>query len=152
MAGWTNKGKYNVLGQYFRTETKPTNLYIALFTSAAAPGPDSNTFSELTEITAGNGYATGGTILAWNSTDWDVWTEDDGNDRALIQLKDITWSASGGSIPLSGNGARYAVITNDDGTQSARELYFYFDLVSDRQVSDGQDLTLQNCEIRLNET
>jgi hypothetical protein len=152
MAGWTNRGKYQVMGQWFRAETKPTNLYIALFTSAAAPGADTNTKSELTEIAAGNGYTTGGTSLSFNSTDWDTWTEDDGNDRALVQLKDITWSASGGSIPDSGNGARYACITDDNGTQGSREIYFYFDLTSDRQVSDGQDLTLQDCEIRLNET
>ncbi len=152
MAGWTNKGKFEVMGQWFRTTTKPTNLYIALFTSAVAPIADTNTFSELTQIATGNGYATGGIQLSFNATDWDVWTEDDGNDRAFVQLKDITWSASSGPIPASGGGARWAVLTDDNGTEGSRLVYFYFDLVSDRQVSDGQDLTLQDCEIRLNET
>lgn len=152
MAGWTNKGKYQVMGQWFRTSTKPTVLYIALITSATAPVADINTFAEVTEITAGNGYVAGGTSVAFNSTDWDVWTEDDTNDRGLVQLKDMTWSASGGSIPSAGGGARYAIITDDNASQAAREIYFYFDLTSDRSVSDGQDLTLQDCEIRLNET
>jgi hypothetical protein len=152
MAGWTNKGKYQVLGQYFRGETKPTNFYIELVTSAAAPGPDTNTETEMTEIAAGNGYVAGGTSLSFNSTDWDVWTEVDASDWALVQLKDITWSASGGPIPSSGNGARYAIICDDNATQANREIYFYFDLTSDRSVSDGQDLTLQNCEIRITET
>lgn len=152
MAGWTNKGKYKILGWTFRAETKPTNLYIALVTSATAPVADTNTKTELTEITGGNGYATGGTLLAWNATDWDVWTEDDTNDRGLIQLKDIVWTASGGPIPASGSGARYAILTDDNATQGSREVYASWDLVSDRSVSDGQSLTLQNCELRLNES
>lgn len=152
MAGWTNKLKYKLLGWVFRTETQPTNFYLALVTSATAPTQDINTLSELTEITAGNGYTSGGYQLAKNATDWDVWTEDDTNDRGLIQIKDITWSASGGPIPSAGGGARYAVLTDDNGTVGSREVYAYFDLTSDRSVSDGQDLTLQNCELRINET
>lgn len=152
MAGWTNKGKYQVLGQWARGETKPTNLYIALITSAAAPGPDTNTFSEMTEIAAGNGYTAGGISLSFNSTDFDVWTEVDASDWALVQLKDIVWTATGGNLPSSGNGARYAIITDDNGTPSAREIYFYFDLGSDRTISDTQTLTLENTEIRLAES
>lgn len=151
MAGWTNKGKYKVLGWSFRAETIPTNFYIALFTSATAPTQDTNTKSELTEIAAGNGYTAGGISIAKNSTDWDVWTEDDTNDRGLIQLKDMVWTASGGTLPASGNGARYACITDDNATQGSREIYAYFDLTSDRSVSDTQTLTLQDCELRLNE-
>lgn len=152
MAGWTNKGKYKMLGWTLRGESMPTNLYLALVTSATAPSADLNTLSELTEIAAGNGYTSGGYQLAFNSTDWDVWTEDDTNDRGLIQLKDITWSASGGSIPDSGSGARYAVLTDDNGTVGSREVYGYWDLAADRSVSDGQDLTLQDTEWRLNES
>jgi hypothetical protein len=125
---------------------------VALVTSATAPTQDINTLGELTEIAANNGYTSGGFQLAKNSTDWDVWTEDDTNDRGLIQIKDITWSASGGSIPDTGNGARYTVLTDDNGTVGSREVYAYWDLSSDRSVSDGQDLTLQDCELRINES
>lgn len=152
MAGWTNKLKYKLLGWVFRTETQPTNFYVPLVTSTTAPTQDINTLSELTEIAAGNGYTSGGYQLSKNSTDFDVWTEDDVNDRGLIQIKDITWSASGGPIPSSGNGARYAVLTDDNGTIGSREVYAYWDLTSDRSVSDGQDLTLQDCELRINES
>jgi hypothetical protein len=117
-----------------------------------APVADTDTKTSLTEIATGNGYTTGGTLLAWSSTDWDVWTEDDTNDRGLIQLKDIVWTASGGPIPASGNGARYAILTDDNATQGSREVYAYWDLTADRSVSDGQSLTLQNCELRLNES
>lgn len=152
MAGWTNKGKYKLLGWGLRGETIPTNFYLILFTSATAPTSDTNTVSDLTEIGAGNGYASGGISISKNSTDFDVWTEDDTNDRALIQLKDMVWTASGGPIPASGNGARYAGITDDNGTVANREVYFYFDLSSDRSVSDTQTLTLQDVEVRINES
>ena len=152
MAGWTNKGKWRVLGWAFRGDTSPTNLYVALVTSATAPGPDINTLGELTQIATGNGYSEGGYQLTPNSTDFDVHTEDDTNDRGLIQIKDIVWTASGGNIPASGSGARYAVLTDDNVTVASREVLAYWDLESDRTVSDGQTLTLQDCELRINES
>lgn len=152
MAGWTNKGKWRVLGWAFRGDTSPTNLYVALVTSATAPGPDINTLGELTQIATGNGYSDGGYQLTPNSTDFDVHTEDDTNDRGLIQIKDIVWTASGGNIPASGSGARYAVLTDDNVTVASREVLAYWDLESDRTVSDGQTLTLQDCELRINES
>lgn len=152
MAGWTNKGKFAALGVWLRGVAAETNTYIALATSAVAPIADHNTFGQLTQIATGNGYADGGLILTPGATDFDVITEDDGNDRALIQLKDIVWTASGGPIPSSGGGARYAALTDDNVTVGSRELYNYWDLVSDRTISDTQTLTLQDCEIRINET
>jgi hypothetical protein len=152
MAGWTNKGKYKALGWAFRGTTIPTNFYVGLVTSAVAPVADTNTFSQLTEITAGNGYTTGGFSLTPGGTDFDVWTEDDTNDRGLVQVKDVAWTASGGSIPSAGGGARYAVLLDDNVTIGSREVYAYWDLTSDRTVSDGQTLTLQDCELRMNES
>ena len=151
MAGWTNRHKYNHLNWVYRAATIPTNFYAALVTSAVAPAADINTKSELTEIANGNGYTTGGISLARNSTDFDVLTEDDANDRALIQIKDLVWTASGGSLPGSGGGARYAVLTDDNATQGSREIGPFWDLTADRSVSVGQTLTLQNCEIRIND-
>ena len=152
MAGWTNKGKFRMLDWVFRATAAPTNFYVALVTSAVAPAADINTKSELTEIVNGQGYTTGGISLTKNATDFDVLTEDDTNDRGLIQIKDLVWTASGGPIPASGNGARYAVFTDDNVTQGSREIIGYWDLVSDRTVSDTQTLTLQDCELRLNES
>ncbi len=151
MAGWTNRGKFNVLGQRYRSAAAPTNFYIALVRVTAVPGADTNTLSELTQISTSTGYSDGGISLNKNSTDFDVLTEDDTNDRALVQLKDIVWTASGGNLD-SGAGARYAVLTDDNVTVGSREVEHYWDLVSDRNVSDTQTLTLQDCEIRINET
>jgi len=150
--GWTNRGKYKMLDWVFRNTTEVTNFYVALVTSAVAPTCDTNTLSELTEIADTNGYTTGGYQITPGATDFDVINEDDTNDLAKIQLKDIVWMASGGSIPASGSGARYAVLTDDNATVGSRIIIAYWNLVSDRSVSDGQALTLQDCELRLTES
>lgn len=147
MAGLTNRGKKRIMDAFFRNQNVPTNLYLALCTSANTPTADTNTLSELTQIATGNGYTDGGYQLSRNTTDFDVLTEDDSGDKAIIQLKDIVWSASGGSIPSSGDGARWAVLTDDNVTVGSRDVLGFWNLVSDRSVSTGQDLTLQNCEI-----
>lgn len=152
MAGWTNRGKYSVIAYALRGVTIPTTFYVALFTSAVAPTADTNTKSELTEIASGNGYTTGGIAVNNDATDFDVLTEDDGNDRGLIQIKDLVWTATGGSLPGSGSGARYAALTDDNATQGSRIVLFYWDLGADYAVSTGQTLTLQNLEIRINES
>lgn len=148
-SGWTNKGKALAVEATFRATGTPTNYYIALVTSATAPTADTNTLSQLTEIAAGNGYTTGGYSLTPGATDFDTLTEDDTNDKGLIQVKDVVWTASGGSIPGSGSGARYAVITDDNVTVGSREVYAWWDLSSDQSVSSGQTLTLQNLELDL---
>lgn len=152
MAGWTNKGKAAIMDSYFRATGTPTNFYVALVTSAVAPGPDTDTLSDLTQIATGNGYTDGGYQLSRNDTDFDTLTEDDSNDRGEIQVKDVVWTASGGSIPDSGDGARYAVLTDDNATVANREVLAYWDLSSDRSVSDGQTLTLQDLTLRINES
>jgi len=152
MAGFTNKGKYRIAGAVFRAETLPTSFYVALCTSATAPTADTNTFSQLTEITAGAGYVTGGTALSKNSTDFDLWSEDDSADLGKVQIRDVTWTASGDTIPSAGDGARYAVLTDANATVGDREVWIYWDLSSDRVVSDGQDLSLADLEFRFQES
>ena len=152
MAGVTNRGKVDILDGFFRATDVPTVFYVALCTSATAPTAVINTLGQLTEIATGNGYAAGGISVARDTTDFDVLTEDDTSHYGLVQILDLVWTASGGSIPDTGDGARYAVITDDETTQANREVIAYWDLVSDRQVSIGQTLTLQNCEIRLTES
>lgn len=147
---WTNRGAYLMLGTYFRGAAAPTTFYMALHTSAIAPDQDRNLMSDMTEIAAGNGYTSGGVAVARSAVGFDVYTEDDTNNRALVQCADITWTASGGSLPGSGSGARYASLVDDNATVGSRQIIGTFDLVSDRTVSDGQNLTLQDAEFRLN--
>ena len=148
-SGWTNKGAYALLGYVYRGDTLPTNYYVRLHTSASTPDADTNTASDLTQITAGNGYSTGGYSLSPGSTDFDTHVEDDTNDWAYVEVKDVVWTASGGSIPDSGDGARWACLTDDNATEASRLILHYFDLVSDRSVSDGYSLTLQDIRIRI---
>ncbi len=149
MPGFTNKGKMRMLEAYLRGVASPTNFYVALVTEATAPNEDINTLGQLTEIAAGNGYTSGGYQLTPGATDFDFLTENDTDNRGEVQIKDIVWTASGGPIPASGAGARYAVLTNDDVTVANREVLGYWDLTDPKSVSDGQPLTLQNCELRI---
>lgn len=82
------------------------------------------------------------------ATDFDVMTEDDVNDKAFVQVKDLAWSASGGPIPISGNGARYAILTDDNGTVANRQVIASWDLVTDRSCTDTHSITLENCELQ----
>lgn len=152
MAGLTNRGKKLILEWCFNRVSRPTNLYVALCTSAVTPNDDINTLGELTQIAVGNGYSDGGYQLTPNSTDFDASGEEDTDNYGYIQLKDVAWTASGGNLPASGNGARWAVLTDDNATVANRQVIAFWDLVSDRTVSVGQTLTLQNCEIRITES
>lgn len=151
MAGFTNKGKTNILAEVFRGATLPTNFYVALMTSADVPDADTNVFSDLTEIAAGNGYTTGGYQLTPNDTDFDTLTEDDANDYGAVEIKDVSWVAAGGSIPDSGDGARYAILIDDNAVIANREVWAWWDLATDQSVVVGDTLLLKDLELRITE-
>src|SRR3990172_5480628 len=150
MPGWTNRGKYDCLALWARGTSPATVFYMALVKST--PNADIDTMAGLTQVATGNGYSDGGISLARNATDFDVLTEDDTNDKALVQVKDIVWTASGGTLPSDGVGATYAVITDDNATVASRDVYHYGSLGGARVVSDTQTLTIQNFEIDLTES
>ncbi len=153
MAGLTNRGKARLLEMVFRRlyngGALPGHFYVALVTDAAAPGPDTNVLGDLTEIAAGNGYAA--YELTPGVADFDMLQEDDGNDRGRIQIADVVWTASGGPIPASGDGARYVVLTDDHDHATEREVLAWWDLGSVATVGDGQTLTLEDLELRLDD-
>lgn len=152
MAGVTNRGKKVILNTYFRADVtdEPVAFAMLLATVTNVPDADTNVMTDLVEIPTGNGYTQGtGVSVTRDATGFDVITEDDTGDRGLVQVKDIVYTASGGPIPTSGLGARYALLVDDAATAN---VIAFFDLVSDRTISNGQTLTLQDCEIRLNET
>lgn len=103
-----------------------------------APGPDTNVLTDLVEITAGNGYTAGGqTISAFDNL-----TEDDSADQGSIQLADVTWTASGGSIPFSGDGIRYPVMVDASGN-----VICAWDLDADVTISNGQQFKIEDAEL-----
>lgn len=151
MAGLTNRGKKVILNAYFTADTtdEPTGFKLALCTSAVTPTQDTNVLADLTEIAVGNGYVAGGTSIPRSAVGFDVVGEDDALDLGSIQLADVVWTAAGGSIPSAGNGARWALLLDDAAVPN---VVAYFDLVSDRSVSDTQLLTIQDAEVQLTET
>ena len=103
----------------------------------------------MVEIAAGNGYVAGGISIARNAVGFDTLVEDDVNDRGEIQIRDVVWTAAGGPIPSDAVGARYAVLTDDDGVVANREVYHYWDFITDQLVAAPNTLTLADLEMRL---
>jgi len=149
---WTNRGKFLLLDWVFGGEPLPNNFYVMLITADNVPTVDTNTLSELTEIADGNGYTEGGYELTPGAGDFDVIIEDDVNNLARIQIKDILWTATGGTIPASGNGARYVVLTDDSESSAAalgdRQIIAVWDMVTDRVATNGFPISLTNLELR----
>lgn len=154
MPGWTNRGKFNMLSVTLRN-TSISGGAFAVFLALAADPPtaDDNIKTDVSEIATSpaNGYTAGGINVPRSAAGWDVFTEDDTTDRAFHQIVDLVWTAAGGPIPSSGAGARYACLTDQNATVGSREIWAFWDLASDRTISDTQSLTLQNCELRIND-
>lgn len=151
MAGMTNRGKKVMLNAYFTADAtdEPAGFKMALATSAIAPTQDTNVLTDVTEIAAGNGYTAGGIAIARSAVGFDVLTEEDTADYGAAQMADIVWTATGGSIPSSGGGARYALLLDDAVTPN---VIAYFDLSTDRTISDTQTLTFADFDVRLTQT
>lgn len=148
--GVTNRGKKLILELAFRNSGISSQFYVALITSGTTPTVDINTFSELTEIAAGNGYTSGGIAVARNSTDFDTLTEDDTNDWATALIKDLVWTASGGPIPSSGSSPSYWVLLTDEVTVGNRQVIAWGDVSpTTAVVSAGQTLTISDAGVRL---
>ena len=150
-SSFTNRGKKLVLDMAFR-DTAIANLYVALVTDATKPTPDINTLGELDEIPQNDttGYREGGFQLSRDATDFDDLTEDDTEDRARVQIKDVSWTHATETILLSGK-ARYAVLTDFHATPGSRQVIAYWDLMTDRSVVAGDILLLQDLTLRIEE-
>jgi len=142
-SGWTNRGKYNLL-KTLQGTALPSQFKIAL--ASTTPDEDDNTMADVTEPAGYARYS-----LTKNATDFDVVTETDGStDRALIQIKNVAWTASGASLPTSA--ATYALLVDDTAGATAEIwAFWYLGASGGRQVSDGQTLTLVDLELRLDE-
>lgn len=124
--------------------TAISNFKMVLVTSAVAPTVDSNDLSALTQVANGNGYTTGGVTVERSATGWDTFAQDDTSDKATCKAKDISWTASSGNIPASGNGPRYACLVDDAATPN---LIAFWDLGSSLTILDGATFKLEDTEI-----
>ena len=101
---------------------------LKLLLTNSAPVATNTQKTDLTEISAGNGYTAGGVTLTQTSS-----AQTSGTYKLVIQ--DETLTASGGSIgPF-----QYAVVYNDTATND--ELIAWFDRGSALTLADGESIT-----------
>jgi len=141
MAGFTNKGKAKILRAFFQSESTPTYVYIYLVTGDDVPDADTNTLSDLTEITE-----TGKEVqLQLNTTDFDTSTadtEDDTSNRGVMQIRDVEIA---GAITA----AAYVVLTDSNVVEADREVWAFWFLGSSRSVDGDESLKISNLEFNL---
>lgn len=96
-----------------------------------SPAPTSSTTKkgDLTEISAGNGYTSGGATLA------SVTSSQSGGTYTL-DAADVTFTATGAVGPF-----RYAVLYNDTASQD--EVIGYWDYGSSISLANGETFTVQ---------
>ena len=143
MNGMTLRGVRRMLAIAFQGETPPVDFYVALVKASPAPSALTTVMSGLTEVSNGNGYTSGGIALNRDAVDFDVLTEDTTGLSVYIQIKDVAWTASGGSIA----DAAYAVLTNDHATIGSREVWAFWAFGAARTVTVGRTLPLTDLEM-----
>lgn len=95
----------------------------------SAPSQSNTQKSDLTEISAGNGYTAGGTAVTITAS-----SQTSGTYKLVGN--DVTFTASGGTIgPF-----RYAVLYND--TSASDKLISYWDYASNVTLNDGDSFTV----------
>lgn len=98
--------------------------------SNTAPNVSTHTVrADATEISAGNGYTSGGTATTISTST--------SSGTAKVTATDVVFTASGGSIgPF-----RYAIIYNDTPTSPADPLIAYYDYGSSITLASGETFT-----------
>jgi hypothetical protein len=104
-------------------------LKIALTNSA--PSASNSLLSDITQISAGNGYSSGGTTATVSSS-----AQTSGTYKLV--LADVVFTASGGSIgPF-----RYAVLYDSTPTSPLKPLIGYWDYGSSVTLADTETFTV----------
>jgi hypothetical protein len=104
-------------------------LKVALTNTAPTSADD--TLSDITQVSNGNGYTTGGTAATISSS-----AQTSGTYKLV--LADVVFTASGGTVgPF-----RYAVLYNDTPTSPADPLIGYWDYGSSVTLADAETFTV----------
>ena len=99
-----------------------------------APVASNTIKANITEIASGNGYVSGGNTATVTSS-----AQTSGTYK-LVLGDPATWTASGGPIPSTGDGFRYAVLFNDSATN--KELIGWWDYGSSVTLADGESFAV----------
>ena len=124
-AKWYGQAVIKAFNKEVKWETD--TIKVLLCTSAYAPNQDAHVYkNQITnEVANGNGYATGGVILANKTSAYDGATN-----TVKFDADDIVWLAA--SVT-----ARYAVIYVDTGNSATSVLLGYVDFDKDVVSTDG---------------
>ncbi len=98
--------------------------------SNTAPSQSNTILSDITQISNGNGYTTGGATSAQSSS-----AQSSGTYKLVIA--DVVWTASGAVGPF-----RYAVLYNDTPTSPADPLIGWWDYGSSISLANGETFTV----------
>lgn len=139
---WTDYGINRMLDITFRGATAPTGCTVRLLSSLPTNEVDVEAFSALSEVATGNGYTQGGETVALSSSGFDVLSDDASNNRQFLQLADVEWTASGGSISAVGA----ALVMADP---LGAYVWAIFDFGGTVTAAADGTLTMQNCELRV---
>lgn len=124
--------KFNAFVEYLAEgvfNLQSHTLKVAL--TDTAPSASNSVFADLTEISAGNGYTSGGLAATVASSG------QSGGTYKLV-LDDVTVTASGGSVgPF-----RYFVLVDDTPTSPADPLIGWWDYGSSVTLANGESITV----------
>lgn len=148
MPTWSNNGKYLLFRALFFNSV-PSKFYMALITNDQIPGPDNNDLDYLTEVYPGNGYTEGGQEISSGSSSFDYCGINNATDKAVVQLVDIVFTATGEGIPVTGKGAYYAVLCVLGDYSSDRHTICWWDLETERTADAGQQIVLKDLTMEL---
>lgn len=130
-----NMASYNKFQDYVEQLNKgvhnwSAHTFKAMLTNTAPNATDTGA-GDITEITAENGYSSGGMTL-------DTVTLTESSGTAKVTIADEVLTASGGTIgPF-----RYVVIYNDSAASPADALVCYFDYGSSLTLQNGETFTI----------
>lgn len=110
------------------------HTFKAMLTNVAPVADTDDTASDITEISAGNGYVAGGmtlTSVTWVETG-------PGSGVWRFNCNDFTWNASGGNFPEF----RYVVFYDDTPTSPADPLIGFVDYGTGIVLTNGNGFTV----------
>jgi hypothetical protein len=106
------------------------DTFKVMLTNTAPTASTNDTFDDLTEISAGNGYTARGTATTISHSR--------SGGTSKITGTDVVFTASGGTIgPF-----RYAVLYRDTGTNATSWLVSYWDYGSSITLASGETFTV----------